>query len=254
MPKNAVVVRRRAGSRPLSVTFPSPAVVIAPALVPCPSASALACCRCRRCRPRRLRTRPADCRRPPPPSPSRLPPPSELSLSCRSQFGIAVVDAAAAAAAANGDQIPPLISRSRRPANPLPAAVVAAAAPDGGGRARQIVGVRRRRRFLSAADTIVISRNLVDCCVKAICSQCFVATGDTVGNPAATKTGDTNTCHRAAAAASRREAPPGAWEVGVYFNCFGRGEPSNISTGDKLGPPSRQRRRHRQLLGSRDDN
>jgi hypothetical protein len=92
------------------------------------------------------------------------------------------------------------------------------------------------RRFLSAADTLVISHNLVDCCVIAICSQCFVATGDTVGNPAATKTGDTVTCH--CAVASCREAPPESWEVGVYFHCCGRGEPSNISTGGKLGPPS----------------
>ena len=79
------------------------------------------------------------------------------------------------------------------------------------------VAVRRHyRRLLSAADTLIISRtNLLDCCVTVICSQGFAATGDTIGNPAATKTGDTITCHRAAA--SRREAPPGAWEAGVYL-------------------------------------
>lgn len=40
--------------------------------------------------------------------------------------------------------------------------------------------------------------------------------GDTVGNlTAPTKKGDTVTCHRTAA--SRQEAPLGAWEVGVYL-------------------------------------
>ena len=39
--------------------------------------------------------------------------------------------------------------------------------------------------------------------------------GDTVGNLNATKTGDTVTCHRTAA--SRQEAPLGAWKVGVYL-------------------------------------
>jgi hypothetical protein len=55
--------------------------------------------------------------------------------------------------------------------------------------------------------------NLVDCCVIAIFSQCFltsqnVPTGNTVGNPAAIKTGNTVTCH--CTAASPQKAPPGA--------------------------------------------
>ena len=39
---------RHAGSRPLPISVPLPDIVIAPALVPCPSASALACRHCRR--------------------------------------------------------------------------------------------------------------------------------------------------------------------------------------------------------------
>ena len=152
-----------------------------------------------------------------------VPPPRELSLSRHSSFGITAVDAATAAATNNGDHIPPPRSQLRRPANLVVVTLLSAA-------------VRHQsRHFLSAADTLVISHNLVDCCVIAICSQCFVATGDTVGNPAATKKGDTVTCH--CAVASRQEALPESWEVGVYFHCCGRGEPSNISTGGKLGPP-----------------
>ena len=37
------------------------------------------------------------------------------------------------------------------------------------------------------------------------------------------------------------------------FNCWGRGEPSNVSRGGTLGPPSPQRRRHHWWLGSRDN-
>jgi hypothetical protein len=75
-------------------------------------------------------------------------------------------------------------------------------------------------------------------------TQCFVATGDTVGNPSATKTGNTVTCHRAAT--SRREALPGAWEAGV---CLTAGAEAN----QYAGTPSQKRRRHCRWLGSRDD-
>ncbi len=58
----------------------SPAVIVASALIPCPSASALACHH-RRCRHhRRQRTRPADRCRPPPPSPSRRRPRHPFNL------------------------------------------------------------------------------------------------------------------------------------------------------------------------------
>jgi hypothetical protein len=56
---------------------------------------------------------------------------------------------------------------------------------------------------------------------------------------------------------SRRRLPPrgasGSLGGRGLFNCWGRGEPSNVSTGGTLGPPSPQRRRHRRWLGSRDD-
>ena len=204
------------------------AVVVVPALVPCPSASALTCPR-RRCRHHQRRwTHLSDRRRPPPPPPLPPPPsPRELLLSRRSLFGITVVDAAAATADdANdaddaddegGDSIPPPRSKSRHRPPPPSTAIVRrrhnhclhqAVFADA---AANLVVVN----LLSAADTLIISCNLVDCCVIAICSQCFVTTGDTVVNPAATKTGNTVTCH--SAAAYRREAPPGAWEVGVYL-------------------------------------
>ena len=76
---NAVVDCRRAGSRPLPISTPSRAIVVAPALVPCPSASALSCRRRRRHHHQRRRTRPADRRRPHPPSPSRQPPSSSTA-------------------------------------------------------------------------------------------------------------------------------------------------------------------------------
>jgi hypothetical protein len=75
-------------------------------------------------------------------------------------------------------------------------------------------------------------------------------TGDTVGNPAATKTGDTVTCHRAAI--SRREALPGAWEAGVYLTAGAEANHQSLH-GQYVGTPSRKRRRHRRWLGSRDD-
>ena len=140
-----------------------------PAIVPCPSASPLTC---------RLRR-----------SPGGL-----LLLRC-SPFGIAVVDAAAAVAVPDDandvtacpvGRIPlPIFKSRRRP--PLPStdhcchqAIFAATAPNlviiTLLSAATILHCNRRhcRRFLSAADTLLISRYFVDCCIIAICSQCFL--------------------------------------------------------------------------------
>jgi hypothetical protein len=86
----------------------------------------------------------------------------------------------------------------------------------------------RRRASFCCFVCVVISRN-----IAIICSQCFVAMGDSVGNPAATKTGDTVTCH--CATTSRREALPGAWEVGVIL-LLGLRRTIKVSTGGTLGP------------------
>jgi hypothetical protein len=103
---------------------PSPDVVVALALIPCPSASALACRHCHRCHHRQRWMRPANCRHPPPP------PPREISLSRRTPFTIAVVNAAATATVANdnddddgndGDRIPlPRSKLHHRPPLPSP--------------------------------------------------------------------------------------------------------------------------------------
>ena len=130
-----------------------------------------------------------------------VPSPRELLLSRRSPFGIAVVGTAAAAAAdANddGDRIPSsgaaTIIVAIKPSSPPPPPILTLP--------------------LSCLRQSAVTANCCDIAI-AICSQCFVETGDTVGNPAATTTGDTITCHHAVA--SRREAPPGAWEAGVYL-------------------------------------
>ena len=74
--------------------------------------------------------------------------------------------------------------------------------------------------------------------------------GDTVGNPAATKTGDTVTCHRTAT--SRREALPGVWEAGVYLTDGAVANHQSLHWW-YVGTPSQKRRRHRRWLDSRDD-
>ena len=119
--------------------------------------------------------------------------PGGLLLSCCSPFGISVVDAAAAVAAPDDSNnviacpvgcIPPPRLRRRFP---LPStdhcchqAVFAPAA------ANLVVvtllsaaailpcNCHCCRCFLSAADTLIISCFFVDCCVIAICSQCFL--------------------------------------------------------------------------------
>ena len=159
---------------------PSPNVVVALALIPCPSASALACRHCHCCRHRQRWMCPANCRHPP------LPLPREISLSRRTPFTIAVVNAAATATVANdndddddndGDRIPlPRSKLHHRP--PLPSttmvrrchshclhqAIFAASAAN-----LIVVNLLPAavchycRHFLYAADTLVISCNLVDC-------------------------------------------------------------------------------------------
>jgi hypothetical protein len=100
---------------------------------------------------------------------------------------------------------------------------------------------------LSASSSLVTKLIVA---IAIICSQCFVVTGDTVGNPAATKTGNTVTCHRAAT--SRREALPGAWEAGVYPTAGAEANHQSLH-GRYVGTLSRKRRRHRRWLGCRDD-
>ena len=51
-------------------------------------------------------------------------------------------------------------------------------------------------------------------------------TGTTIGNLAATKTGDIVTCHHAAA--SHRESPPGAGETGFYLTAGAEANHSHV--------------------------
>ncbi len=118
-------------------------------------------------------------------------------------------------------------------------------------------GRRRRRQppssgdhcrcFLSAADTLVISCNLVDCCDSHLFSM-FRCDGRHHWESCSNK----DRRHRHLQ--SRRRLPPrgtpGSLGGGGLFNCWGRDEPSNVSSGGMLGPPSPQRRRQ---LGSWDD-
>ncbi len=94
----------------------------------------------------------------------------------------------------------------------------------------------KRLSFLAISGPPLLPPFLVcgrhhDCCIIAICSQCFltswnVATGNTVGNLATTKTGNTVTCH--CTAASCQEAPPGAWEMGGYLTAGAEANHSHV--------------------------
>jgi hypothetical protein len=204
----------------------------APALVPGPSASALTCRqRPLACRRRRAGSCPWPvCVRP------RLPPSSSRRLS----------------SLARRRPPSPAVSAPSRAGVVAPALVPSLSASILACR-RHCRRRRHRRRRMRPTDhrrpaaaqafaVLSASSSLgtkLIVAIAIICSQCFVETGDTVGNPAATKTGDTVTCHRAAT--SRREALPGAWEAGVYLTAGAEANHQSLH-GRYVGTLSRKRR------------